>query len=1031
MNLTEGVYEDLINNELNQAIEDSDAANIVCKTDDIDSAESPQMLANYVAKIVHRKLTEESLSNEERIRYVNNILQHSEVDNDELLVITKQYLSAVISKQKAAALSMTRQHIVRPESGFRVSNLFTGGQSALSLSSEIVKDIASADQICLIVSFLRMSGIRIMYDALKTFCSQEGHSLRIITTTYCGATEVRAVKQLAELPNTEIRISYNTDIERLHAKSYIFVRNSGYSTAYIGSSNLSKSAHTDGLEWNIRTTNIENPHIIKTALATFDMYWNSPNFEDFREGGVEKLYAELKKQKTPILSTTTLFKYTILPHQKVILDKIQTERNINNVYRNLIVAATGTGKTVVSAFDYLYYSRKNPQRCKLLFIAHRQEILRQALRTYRSVMQDANFGDLWVGDYRPSGSIDALFASVSMINSNLNYFQELGIDYYDYIVFDEAHHIAAESYQRLINFFKPKILLGLTATPERMDGKSLLPDFDNRITAEIRLPKALHEGLLTPFQYLCITDVVDFSTPDLWGAGKYLVEKLSETLCDVERVNCIYNALLRYLPDEQSCKALCFCVNKKHADFMASEFRKLGLKAASLTSDSDKSVREYVNKELAEGKINYLFVVDIFNEGVDIPEVDTVLFLRPTESLTIFLQQLGRGLRLCVGKSLLTVLDFVGQANKNYDYTSRFRSLLLDPTNDVREQVEKGFSMLPHGCYIHMEEKAQKFILDNISAAIYNVRRLEKELRIFTQTPTLSQFIKAVGQDIRLIYKGNLCWTSLKARSGKCNYFPDVVVQSYEKGMGMLIHINSVAYIRYIKKFLQAKCNYRPENEAEEKFELMLYYSLYQKKIQDTPYESVKKALALLANYPLFMKEIDEIMDYLLDNLQNQTYELGEDMPKGLELYGCYTREEVFTFFGRQTATKKMQGSVAGVFKIDELNTELFFVTLNKSDKDFSPTTQYEDYLISETKFHWQSQNTDSHERSGQRFVQQKENGKRFLLFVREEKKDAFGNTMPFHCFGFIDYIDSHDDYPMSIEWRLQEPAMPLYLKNV
>ncbi|MFR3188365.1 MAG: phospholipase D-like domain-containing protein [Phocaeicola sp.] len=205
----------------------------------------------------------------------------------------------MISKPEEAKLKSTQQTLIRPLTGFRTSSLFTGGQSVVPLNAEIERDIASADRINLIVSFLKLSGINLFYDQLKKFCEQPNHKLRILTTTYCGVTDAKAVERLAALPNTEIRISYHAKIERLHAKSYIFERNSGYSTAYIGSSNLSKSAQTDGLEWNIRVTNAENPHIIKTALATFNLYWNSQNFEDFREGGVEKLYKELDKQRNP------------------------------------------------------------------------------------------------------------------------------------------------------------------------------------------------------------------------------------------------------------------------------------------------------------------------------------------------------------------------------------------------------------------------------------------------------------------------------------------------------------------------------------------------------------------------------------------------------------------------------------------------------------------------------------------------------------------------------------------------------------
>ena len=1030
MKLIEGTYENLITDGLKREMLTSSEKGLICKQEDIDGAESPNMLTEHLSRIIRNRLSDENLTTEERAAFANRLIDFLGEEKEEKVVDDKQMLAAVVSRQEEARLKATNSTLVRPLTGFRVSNLFTGGQSHVSLSSEIERDIESADSICMIVSFLKLSGVNLIYDHLKRFCSNPQHRLRIITTTYCGVTDAKAVERLASLPNTEIRISYNTQIERLHAKSYIFERNSGFSTAYIGSSNLSKSAQTDGLEWNIRVTNVENPHIINAALATFDIYWNSHNFEDFREGGIEKLYKELQKVREPKLATDVLAKYTILPHQKQILDKLAVIRE-GGVRRNLIVAATGTGKTVISAFDYKVFTEQTEGTHRLLFVAHREEILKQSLRTYRSVLLDANFGDIWVGDSRPQNGIDHLFISVQTFNSKYErIFSGLPADYYDYIVIDEAHHLVADSYRKIISKFTPKFLVGLTATPERMDGVSLLPDFDNQISAEIRLPKALDEGLLTPFQYLCISDETDLTDEELMQGDRYVATKLTEKLCNRERVGLIVNRLQYYLADEHKCRALGFCATKKHAQFMAEEFRRVGLKAAYLTSDNDAE-RLSLNKQLAKGEINYLFVVDIFNEGVDIPAVDTVLFLRPTESLTIFLQQLGRGLRLYPGKQQLTVFDFVAQLNQKYDFASRFRSLLTRTDKSVVDQVKNGFTLLPHGCAIHMEEKAQEYVLQNIKAAIYNKARLVKELRTYTHTPTLAEFIENNGQDVRLIYKGGSCWSSLKCEAGMCDYPEDDNTKLFVKGIGNLIHVNTVSYLNFIRKVMLAKGNVKCNDEREETFAVMLYYTLFIDKISKVGVKSISEALRRLADYPMFISEILELTDYLLAHLEIKTFSVGEGMPMGLEQYGCYTREEVFAIFKRQTANKKMQGSVAGVFNIEELNTELFFVTLNKSDKDFSAETMYNDYVVSENEFRWESQNTDSHQGKGKRFVEQKKNGKKFLLFVRENKKDGYGNTCPFICFGLVDYIRSKDDKPMKINWQTHQPILPRFLNAV
>ncbi len=1031
MKLQEGAYENLITEALQSDIRQASTDGLVCKEDDIDDAESPSMLAEHVRKMVCNRLSDENLSAEERVDFVNRLIDFLGEEKEDKIADERKMLSAVVSRQEDAKLRAIGQEPVRPLTGFRISNLFTGGQSKVPLNAEIERDIESADNIYLIVSFLKLSGLNLIYDRLKKFCENDNHRLRIITTTYCGVTEAKAVERLAQLPNTEIRISYNTQIERLHAKSYIFERNSGFSTAYIGSSNLSKSAQTDGLEWNIRVTNTENPHIIKTALATFNLYWNSHNFEDYNEGGAEKLHRELEKEKQPAHRTVgTLVKYALLPHQKQILDRLAAVRE-NGIRRNLVVAATGTGKTVVSAFDYKLFSESHPHRARLLFVAHRQEILLQSRDAYRSVLADANFGDVWVGQYKPSNDISHLFVSVQTFNAKYEeIFSALPHDYYDYIVIDEAHHLVADSYRKILTHFSPKLLIGLTATPERMDGVSLLPDFDGQISAEIRLPMALDEGLLTPFQYLCISDNTDLTDDDLMQGNKYVATRLTERLCNRERVGLIIDRLSYYLPDETRCRALGFCATKEHARYMAESFRAYGLKADYLTADRDNE-RDKLNRQLSKGEINYLFVVDIFNEGIDIPSVDTVLFLRPTESLTIFLQQLGRGLRLYPGKQLLTVFDFVAQLNKKYDFTSRFRSLMVRKDKSVVEQIQNGFTLLPHGCTIHMEEKAQQYVLDNIKAAIYNKRRLIQELHGYDHCPTLREFIENNGQDVRLIYKGSNCWSSLKREAGLCAYPTDENTKRYEKGIGNLTHANSAAYLHFIKRTLSHLDAVSFADERERTFGVMLYYTLYLDRIGKTGFGSMEEALARLADYPVFVTELQELTDYLLEHLEMKTFAVGEGLPVALEQYGCYTREEIFAIFGRQTANKKMQGCVAGVFNIEELNTELFFVTLNKSDKDFSASTMYDDYVVSENQFHWKSQNTDTHKGRGRRFVEQAQNKKKFLLFVREYKRDGFGNTCPFYCFGLVDYISSRDDKPMSIDWRMHQPILPQFINAV
>ncbi|MCE8424533.1 MAG: DEAD/DEAH box helicase family protein [Candidatus Methanoperedens sp.] len=419
------------------------------------------------------------------------------------------------------------------------------------------------------------------------------------------------------------------------------------------------------MEFKITTKEIG--HIIDKFEKTFETYWQDNEFETFiKEEHIEKLRKALKKERQNDRTEATFyFEIKPFPFQQEILEKLEVERTIHHRNKNLLVAATGTGKTIISAFDFKNYRKKNPN-AKLLFVAHRKEILIQARTMFAGVLRENNFGELWVDGEEPSNH-KAVFASVMTLKNRIGQLQ-LTENYYDFIIIDEVHHIAAISYRPILDKFKPEILLGLTATPERRSGGNILNDFCNTIAAEIRLPEALNRKLLCPFQYFGISDSVDLSNAT-WQNGRYLSSELSRFYAQNDiRVGEIIQKCKSYLRDFEDVRAIGFCVTKDHASYMAEKFVLAGLKADFIVSGNGRDdLRESIKSKFQKKEINYLFVVDIYNEGVDIPEIDTVLFLRPTESLTIFLQQLGRGLRLAENKECLTVLDFVGNARPEYD----------------------------------------------------------------------------------------------------------------------------------------------------------------------------------------------------------------------------------------------------------------------------------------------------------------------------------------------------------------------------
>ena len=725
--LANGLYEQIINKHLDTELASTDK---LSQTAPIDSAEASKVLAKYVAEVVEKGLdnlkdnggdlnTQVALAN----RIITTIMDETrEADFDTLSVADRaEQLLALFDGQNSGFALDDKAKIIRPETSIAQSSLFTGAVHEPQMYTELKKEIVSSDRIDMLVSFIKWSGLRLIIDELTTF-TKNGGELRIITTSYMGATDVKAIEELRKLPNTTIKVSYNTKITRLHAKAYIFYRNTGFTTAYVGSSNLSNAALTSGLEWNTKVTKKDLPETIDKITATFEYYWNDREFEYYSEDQRERLARALKAEKYFDSNNAERYTMDIRPYsyQQEILDRLEAERTVRGYTRNLVVAATGTGKTVISALDYKRFCKRNPDKpCRLLFIAHREEILKQSLYTFRAVLKDANFGEMFVGSYRPE-RIDHLFLSIQTFHSQ-EFTLKTTADFYDYIIVDEFHHAAARSYQKLLDYYHPAILLGLTATPERMDGKSILPYFGNRIAAEIRLPEAIDRKLLCPFQYFGVTDTVDLNQLK-WSAGGYDRGELSQlyTLSGKaaeRRADLVVSSLLKYVTDIDDVKGLGFCVSIEHAEFMSDYFNAHGIPAIHLTGRSSDEERKTAKDKLVAGQVRFIFVVDIYNEGVDIPEVNTVLFLRPTESLTIFLQQLGRGLRLSEDKECLTVLDFIGQANRKYNFEDKFTALLSNTSRSVTREIREGFVSAPKGCYIQLEKKAAKYILDTIRAS--------------------------------------------------------------------------------------------------------------------------------------------------------------------------------------------------------------------------------------------------------------------------------------------------------------------------
>ena len=1062
---TTGIYEQLITQLVEQNL-DRETFHVGERT--LEAGEAATWLSRFLTRLI--EIAMDSVPNgdsriHDQINLANTIIQWlSKHIKDEKLISENlidsqgKILTALFDKSNPIAADLPKYvESIMPITGLTQSELFCGSNVGVSLETEIKREIQSSDKIYWLVSFIKWTGIRIFKKELESF-TRSGKQLKIITTSYMGATDAKAVEFLASLPNTEVKLSYNTNRERLHAKSYLFMRNTGFHTGYIGSSNLSHSALTSGLEWNLKITSQEIPHIIEKSLSTFDTYWESPDFERF-DGEIEsreKLSNALQAARGSFNPTTPSFYFDIKPHshQQTILEKLQVERELHGRYRNLVVAATGTGKTIISAFDFSRFYNENPE-AKFLFIAHREEILKQALGAYRGVLKNSDFGELWVGNNKPS-KYQHLFASIQSLNNQLDTLA-LSEDYFDYIVIDEVHHISASSYRAVLKHFSPQILLGLTATPERHDGTDILSDFCNVIAAEIRLPEAINQRHLSPFQYFGIDDNTDL-TKIPWSKGRYDIAELTNLYThNDQRVLRILQSLSEVVTDIPQMRALAFCVSKEHAKFMAQKFTLHNIACGVLTSDNSKD-REVLQQQLRSKQINVLFVVDIFNEGVDIPELDTLLFLRPTESLTIFLQQLGRGLRLTNDKECCTILDFVGNSRPEYDFSHKFRALVGKTNQAIAKEVKQGFPHLPLGCRIELQEKTQAMILRNISQATLNRNKLISLIINYphaTNLPlTLTNFLQfhpdIILEDIYKIKIGTFGgWSVLLAASKKQSneIAPEnkALYAAYYRAINnRLLNCSSVSYLRFIKALCEnnfsvpalngddtATNDQIAQHHHQQQFALMCHYDFWNKTGKQLGFENVAKSLLALRNTTL-LAELAEVIAMLIERLEVSEFTMptvnnSKVDTSPLKMHVRYPKEHILVAFGDSTFAKK-SSSREGVLNIANANTELLFVTLNKCEKQFSATTMYHDYAISPTLFHWQTQNSARPDSGrGLGYITQKETKKTFLLFVREQGKDENGRTMGFVNFGPVDFVKYVGSQPMNITWKLKHP-MPAYL---
>lgn len=1008
MSLGKGLYETLITEALDLLLREV-ADGYVVRRERLDPAEAADRIALHMSRIVRRVVSD--YDDDERVRFgvdlarrLVGIAVREGNPAHALPIPAGEMLRSIVGLLPDG----TPQSISAPLTPLLDTALMTNAPGEPRVGAQLLSEIESADSIDVVMAFIRFAGIAPFRASLRKHCDQ-GKALRVLTTTYTGSTEARALEEMKGL-GAEVRVSYDVSSTRLHAKAWLFHRRSGFSTGFVGSSNLTHTAQHQGLEWNVRVSGARNPEVVEKIAAVFESYWSSGDFVAYDRSEFEACVARSKSGSEFQLSPTEL---RLEPFQQRLLEQVALARSRGH-HRNLLVSATGTGKTVMAAVDYAQLRGALP-RARLLFVAHREEILDQSMRTFRQGLRDASFGELWVGGKAPT-DFEHVFASIQTLSrANLSL---LPPDHFDVVIVDEFHHAAAPSYTRLLEWIQPKELLGLTATPERTDEQSVLDWFDGRISAELRLWDAIDQHRLVPFAYFGIHDDVDLRQVE-WKRGRgYDATQLSNLLTgDHARARLVAHQIERNAGNPREMRALGFCVSVEHARFMAASFVEIGIPAVAVWGESPEAERRDALSALRQRRVNAVFCVDLFNEGVDIPSVDTLLLLRPTDSPTLFLQQLGRGLRRAPNKSACTVLDFVGRHRAEFRFDRRLGALLKGGRREILSQIESGFPYLPAGCHMELDRKATEIVLDNIKRAIpanWNGKVEELKRAAAGGHISLREFLRAADLAIEDVYAQKRSWSDLREAAGLTTGRAGDSETELRRACGRLTHIDDAERIGTYRDWL-SRANPPTPSELQprdRRLLQMLVASLVDQVLDKTA--SLGDGLRLIWAHPQVRSEMCELLDALEDRVDHLVAPLASRPDVPLWVHARYTRREIVGALGRATGAV-IPSWQHGVQFVPEEKTDLLAFTLDKAAGHFSPTTRYRDYAINQELIHWETQNVVGPEdRTGLRYRNHERDRSRVFLFARLTVDDP-----AFWFLGPASYVTHQGERPMAVTWRL------------
>ena len=934
-----------------------------------------------------------------------------------------------------------------------ISNDYKEGRKVISsLEDELLK----CDKFDISVAFITDGGIEPLLQTLKIL-EMRGIEGRILTTDYLEFSDPKALRKLASFKNIELKMFMSEEAgEGFHTKGYMFKNNDIYKII-IGSSNMTQKALSVNREWNTKIVSTEQGEYAKEILNEFERLWNSKyslNYEQFIE--TYELNYKLIKEQRKIASAkkiSSLEEYKLQPNAM----QISFINNLNKILekgekRALLISATGTGKTYASAFAL----RENkPGRA--LFLVHREQIAKQAIESYKKIFGETKTFGLLSGNSKEFEA-DFLFSTMQMMSKE-DIFKKFKEDEFDIIVIDEAHRIGASSYQKIIQYFKPKLLLGMTASPERTDGYDVYKEFNYNIACEIRLKQALEENFLCPFHYFGITDIeFDGKTID----ENTELSDFSKLTCD-ERVNYIIKQIEFYGHSGTTTNGLVFCSSKREALALSDKFNDRGYFTVVLTGEDSQEKREEAINRLTskniEEKIDYIFTVDIFNEGVDIPEINQVIMLRPTESPIVFVQQLGRGLRKAIDKEYVVILDFIGNYKNNFMIPIALSGDRSYNKDNIRRYVLEGERIIPGSSTIHFDEISKKRIFEAIDHADFTDIKLIKEnytnlKRKLGRIPSLLDFDKYGEMDVFRIFDNK----------SLCSYYKFLV--KYEKKFKIRLNMNEEKMIEFIsKKIANGKRIHELEllnilnNESDNLLEKL------QKKI-NVKYgfyldEKTKRSIVnvLTNNFAsgsgkktykecIFIEENDN--DYRISknfdemlknkdfkNMFNELIQFGISRYKQnysekykdtqFTIYQKYTYEDVCRLLNWKNNEVPLN---IGGYKYDR-DTKTFPVFINyDKNEEINDTIKYEDHFENSNKLIAISKSGRTIlSEDVQNFINAKERGIKVELFVRKNKDDKISKE--FYYLGRMNATGNVKEFIMpntnktavEIEWILETPV--------